>query len=50
MLVVQAMAELVALRGQVALVLGLRRDLDRNLLDDLEAEAVDARELPWGCS
>ena len=36
-------AELLALRGEVARVLGLRLDLDRHLLDDGQAEAVETR-------
>ena len=44
-LVVQPMAELVPLGLQVAAVLGVGRDLDRHLLDDREAEALDPGDL-----
>ena len=39
------MPELLTFRGEVARVLGLRLDLDRHLLDDGQAEAVEPREL-----
>src|SRR5215212_3864553 len=38
----QPVAELVPLRLQVALVLLVRGDLDRNVLDDAQAEPLDA--------
>ena len=41
----EPMAELVALGLEVAAVLGVRRHLDRHLLDHLEAEALDAGDL-----
>src|SRR5205823_4970773 len=44
-LVMETMSELIPLGGQIATVLVVRRNLDRHLLDDGEAEAVDARQL-----
>ena len=44
-LVVELVAELLALRLQVAAVLGVRRDLDRHLLDHGEPEALDPGHL-----
>src|SRR6266540_4099606 len=44
-LVMQPVAELLPLRCEVALVLLVWRDLDRNVLDDAEAEALDPRRL-----
>src|SRR5262249_37725792 len=44
-LMVQLVAELVALRREVAGVLRLRRRLDRDLLDDLNAEPLDPDDL-----
>ena len=49
-LVVELVAELLALGLQIAAVLGVRRDLDRDLFDDGEAEALDARSSSSGCS
>src|SRR4029079_9285983 len=45
-LVVQDVSELIPLGGQIAPVLLVGSDLDRHLLDHLQPEAVDARELP----
>src|SRR3954468_10184538 len=42
---VQAMAELRTLRAQVPLVLGVRRNFERQLLGDGQAEALDAGHL-----
>src|SRR6266508_2804003 len=44
-LVVEPVPELRALGLQVVAVLVVRRDLDRHLLDDRQAEALDARDL-----
>src|SRR5215210_510552 len=44
-LVVQTVAELIPLGRQVVAVLLVRRDLDRQLLDHYEAEAVDPGQL-----
>ena len=49
-LVVQPVAELIPLGGQIAPVLVVRRDLDRHLLDHRQPEAVDARSASSGCS
>src|SRR6202022_4665837 len=38
-------AELLALRLEIARVLGVRGDLERHLIDDLEAEALDPGDL-----
>jgi hypothetical protein len=39
------MSKLVTLGGEVAPVLGIRRDLDRHLLDHAQPETLDARQL-----
>src|SRR6185437_16851000 len=44
-LVMQAVTELSPLGGQIRAVLLTGDDLDRHLLDDRQAEAVDARQL-----
>src|SRR5437588_9428105 len=44
-LVMKLVAELVTFRGEIADVLRRRRGLDRHLLDYLEPEALDARDL-----